>query len=84
MNRGKVPMLLVPVHGLMLSIRVVNVTMKLQEQQMYLYVLMASLPACLLPPAAATTTTTAFTATFLLLTLQLTTINEPLVPSKGW
>ena len=42
------------------------------------------LPACrLLPPAAASTTATAFTATFLLLTLQLTTISEPPVPSEG-
>ena len=41
------------------------------------------LPACRLLPPAAATTTTAFTATFLLLTLQLTTICEPPVPSEG-
>ena len=77
-------MVMIPVRGLMLSVRVVYVTMKLWEQQMYLYVLMASLPAAyLLPPAAASTTTTAFTATFLLLTLQLTTISEPPVPLEG-
>ena len=85
MNDSNVYMVMIPVRGLMLSVRVVYVTMNLREQQMYLYVLMASLPAasCLLPPAAASTTATAFTSTFLLLTLQLTAISEPPVPSEG-
>ena len=80
MRGGNVHMVLVPVRRLMLSVRVVYVTMKLRGAA-DVSLCIDGLPACrLLPPAAATTTTTAFTATFLLLTLQLTTISEPPAP----